>query len=99
MAQIAEKERLTSEQKHADRLYHMKACELDQRAVDLACAEAETRRNITTATKDYNLALVHTHSAIYRGFMLILSLSIWTLRFFVGLACSIQFEILLVICR
>ena len=57
-AQTAEKERLASEQRHADRLYDLKACELDQRAVDLACAEAETRRNITIATKEYNLALV-----------------------------------------
>ena len=61
-AQIAEKERLITEQKHADRLYDMKACELDQRTVDLASAEAETRRNITIATKEYNLALVHTHT-------------------------------------
>ena len=61
-AQIAEKERLITEQNHADRLYDMKACELDQRTVDLASAEADTRRNITIATKEYNLALVHTHT-------------------------------------
>ena len=57
-AQVEEKERLISEQRHADKLYDMKACELDQRAVDLASADTETRRNITIATKDYNLALV-----------------------------------------
>ena len=57
-AQIAEKERLQSEQQHADRLYDLKTCELDQRAVDLACADTETRKNITVATKEYNLALV-----------------------------------------
>ena len=60
-AQTAEKQHLTQEEQHADRLYHLKACELDQRAVDLAAADEETRRNITTATKEYNLALVmHT---------------------------------------
>ena len=58
-AQIAEKEHHTQEEKHADRLYHLKACELDQRAVDLAAADEETRRNISIATKEYNLALVH----------------------------------------
>ena len=57
-AQIAEKEHHTQEEKHADRLYHLKACELDQRAVDLAAADEETRRNISIATKEYNLALV-----------------------------------------
>ena len=61
-AQTEEKERLLSEQRHADRVYDMKACELDQRAVELACADADTRRNITTATKEYNLALVHVHT-------------------------------------
>ena len=55
---MAEKEHLSHEEKHADRLYHLKACELDQRAVDLATADEETRRNITRATKEYNLALV-----------------------------------------
>ena len=56
--QMAEKGRLQHEQDHADRLYNLKACELDQRAVELSLAEAETRRAINLATKDYNLALV-----------------------------------------
>ncbi|CAI8052397.1 RIB43A-like with coiled-coils protein 2, partial [Geodia barretti] len=56
-AQTAEKEHTLQEEKHADRLYHLKACELDQRAVDLASADEDTRRNITVATKEYNLAL------------------------------------------
>ena len=55
---MAERERAGSEQRHADRLYNLKACELDQRAVDLAAADEETRKNITAATKEYNLALV-----------------------------------------
>ena len=59
-AQTAEKEHTLQEEKHADRLYHLKACELDQRAVDLASADEDTRRNITVATKEYNLALVCT---------------------------------------
>ena len=55
---MAEKERLLSEERHSQRLYDLKACELDQRAVELAMAEDETRRAINVATKDYNLALV-----------------------------------------
>lgn len=55
--QMAEKERLLSEERHSQRLYDLKACELDQRAVELAMAEDETRRAINVATKDYNLAL------------------------------------------
>ena len=46
------------EQQHADHLYGLKACELDQRCVELSQADEETRRAINMATKDYNLALV-----------------------------------------
>ena len=56
--QTAEKERLKMEQQHADHLYGLKACELDQRCVELSQADEETRRAINMATKDYNLALV-----------------------------------------
>ena len=46
------------EQQHADHLYGLKACELDQRCVELSQADEEARRAINMATKDYNLALV-----------------------------------------
>ena len=46
------------EQEHADRLYELKACELDQRAIELSQADEDTRRAINVAIKDYNLALV-----------------------------------------
>jgi len=46
------------EQEHADRLYELKACELDQRAMELSQADEDTRRAINVAIKDYNLALV-----------------------------------------
>ena len=48
------------EQRKADLLYHLKACEMDQRAMDLSAAEQETRKAINHAMKDYNLALVGT---------------------------------------
>ena len=51
------------ENHQADRLYQLKSCELDQRAVELADAELETRRAINIATKDYNLALAKERSA------------------------------------
>jgi hypothetical protein len=36
----------------------VKACELDQRAVELAMAEEETRRALNAAHREYNKALV-----------------------------------------
>ena len=36
----------------------MKACELDQRAVELGMAEEETRRALNAAHREYNKALV-----------------------------------------
>ena len=62
---MRERERLASEEKHAERLYELKACELDQRAVELEEAERETRSGINAATRDYNLALVHTQAQHY----------------------------------
>ena len=56
--QTAEKQRLEDEGKHANHLYEVKACELDQRAVELAMAEEETRRALNAATTEYNKALV-----------------------------------------
>ena len=56
--QTAEKNRLADEEKHANHLYELKACELDQRAVELAMAEEETRRALNGANREYNKALV-----------------------------------------
>ncbi len=56
--QKAEKERLAMEEREANRLYELKACEMDQRAVQLAIAEEEARKAVNMAQKDYNLALV-----------------------------------------
>lgn len=56
--QTAEKQRLADEESHANRLYELKACELDQRAVELAMAEGETRRALDAAHREYNKALV-----------------------------------------
>ena len=56
--QTAEKQRLMDEEGHANHLYEVKACELDQRAVELAMAEEETRRALNSATMEYNKALV-----------------------------------------
>lgn len=55
--QAREKKAAEDRQKEADRLYELKAREHDQRAMELALAEAECRRNINLAVKDYNKAL------------------------------------------
>ena len=55
---MEEKKRLLMEQKKADRLYELKACEMDQRATELAIEEEATRRALNEALRDYNLALV-----------------------------------------
>jgi hypothetical protein len=41
-------------------LYQLKAVQTDRRAVELSEAEAQTRRALNVATKDYNLALVRS---------------------------------------
>ena len=56
--QTAEKQRLADEEKHANSLYELKACELDQRAVELAMAEETTRKELNAANREYNKALV-----------------------------------------
>eukprot|EP00731_Ephydatia_muelleri_P021546 Em0014g137a len=63
LQQMEEKKRLLMEQKKADRLYDLKACEMDQRATELAEAEEETRRALNEALKDYNLALAKEKQA------------------------------------
>jgi len=56
-AQAREKAQEKSNLDQANRLYDLKAREMDQRACELAKAEEECRRAINMATKDYNLAL------------------------------------------
>ena len=55
---MRERERLAGEERRAERLHQLKACELDQRAVELDQAQQSTRTAINAATRDYNLALV-----------------------------------------
>ncbi|XP_064399349.1 RIB43A-like with coiled-coils protein 2 [Halichondria panicea] len=62
--QKAEKERLAMEEREANRLYELKACEMDQRAVKLAMAEEEARKALNTAQRDYNLALAKEKAAL-----------------------------------
>ena len=56
--QLRERRQADDNQKKADRLYELKARELDQRAMELQKAEEECRKAINVATKDYNQALV-----------------------------------------
>ncbi len=46
------------EEREANRLYGLKACEMDQRAMELAVAEEEARKALNMAQRDYNIALV-----------------------------------------
>lgn len=52
-----ERNQSKANQEYADHLYDLKARELDQRACELAMAEADCRRAINMATKDFNDAL------------------------------------------
>lgn len=56
--QMTEKNQELANQNQSDHLYDLKAREMDQRACELARAEAECRRAINMATKDVNLALM-----------------------------------------
>ena len=58
LEQQRERDQAQKNQEKADRLYELKMRELDQRAMDLAQAEEECRRNINLAQADYNKALV-----------------------------------------
>lgn len=58
--QMAEKQHRAEEDSFADRLYSMKARELDERLVDLAIAEERTRKELNMATKGYNQVQVWT---------------------------------------
>lgn len=51
---MAEKRHRAEEESFANRLYSMKARELDERLVDLSIAEEKTRRELNKATKEYN---------------------------------------------
>ena len=55
---MGEKERLKMEENKANELYNSKAVEMDQRAIELSYADAETRKAIDIAMKDYNSAMV-----------------------------------------
>lgn len=61
--QTNEKDQALANQKYADHLYDLKAREMDQRACELASAEADCRRAINMATKDMNQALVRERKA------------------------------------
>ena len=50
----------------------MKAVELDERLVDLAIADQQTRRHINMATKEYNMQQVGTKGMHVRMFICIL---------------------------
>lgn len=56
--QMRERKQAEENQKKADRLYELKARELDARAMELARAEEDCRRAIDAAMADYNHALV-----------------------------------------
>ena len=55
---MEDKRRLNRAENEAERLYQLKACELDQRAVELATSELQTRKALNNAIKGYNQALV-----------------------------------------
>lgn len=61
--QTNEKDQALANQKYADHLYDLKAREMDQRACELASAEADCRRAINMATKDMNQALARERKA------------------------------------
>lgn len=61
--QTNEKDQALANQKYADHLYDLKAREMDQRACELASAEADCRCAINMATKDVNLALKRERQA------------------------------------
>lgn len=54
------------EEKKANELHHLKAIEIDERAVEISKADECTRRALNTAIKDYNQALVRssTHNIV-----------------------------------
>ncbi len=56
--QMEEKSRMAMEQQKADGLYNNKSIEMDQRAVELSFADAQTRRALNVAIKEYNKAMV-----------------------------------------
>lgn len=61
--QTNERDQSLANQKYADHLYDLKAREMDQRACELASAEADCRRAINMATKDMNEALARERKA------------------------------------
>lgn len=63
--QIAEKKRLSMEQKKADKLHDLKSIEMDERAQELARADEMTRKTLNVAIKDYNQALVRLNGSLH----------------------------------
>lgn len=61
--QTNELDQAKANQKYADHLFELKAREMDQRACELAQAEADCRRAINMATKDMNNALARERQA------------------------------------
>jgi hypothetical protein len=59
--QMEEKERLSMEKAKADKLYEIKAIEMDSRAVELSKADETTRQALNKAIKEYNKALVNIY--------------------------------------
>ena len=60
--QKEEKDRIAMEQRKADSLYSNKSIEMDQRAVELSFADAQTRRVLNVAIKEYNKAMASTEN-------------------------------------
>lgn len=54
-AQREEKRRADQQRDYSDHLYQLKQIELDQKGLDLQRKEAECRRAVTSATKDFNI--------------------------------------------
>ncbi|EDV24506.1 uncharacterized protein TRIADDRAFT_56369 [Trichoplax adhaerens] len=57
--QMEEKKLQEREEYEANKLFYMKACEDDRKALELEEAEKDCKRNINLAVKDYNLALAN----------------------------------------
>ena len=56
--QVEEKRCLMEKEEEEQRLYELKICELDQKAVQLGAAERKTKTAINNAVKRYNQAQV-----------------------------------------
>ena len=57
--QVNERNREKSNMSQADRLYDLKAREMDQRAMELAESEHQCRQAINFATTEFNISLAN----------------------------------------